>query len=164
MPILIDGYNYLHAWAGIDQRFPILNFAAARDEMLEFLESFREAVRRKVTVVFDGCQAPRPGEPAPEQVEVIYAPGEADIEIERLVRASHSRADLLVVSSDRAVQAMARRLGAMTLGSGTLHRQALREVEQYQQRLEPDSWQKTHPPAREEVAFWLRIFREPKEK
>ena len=110
MPLLIDGHNLIG-------QLPDLNLDDPNDEakLVERVRRYCFRHRRRATVVFDrglpGGTSRRLSSP---QVTVIFAPSgrTADGLIKNRLRRAQDPAGLLVVSSDRAVQAVARRRGA----------------------------------------------------
>jgi len=115
MPVLIDGFNLLHAarshLSGPDD--------LGRAQLSKLLGSWSAAAREKVTIVWDGA-AP-PGNLAEQLsdpgVVAIYAGGEtADNRIARLLAADSAARRVMVVSDDREVHRSARRHGATPTG------------------------------------------------
>ena len=157
MSIIIDAYNYMYARGGLEKLLPFDDFAAARAEMLEFLEELRKAVRRRVVVVVDGSRPAGPEGRGCGGLEVVYADGEADSMIEYLVAESHSKKQMLVVTSDRAVQRAVKDLGVDVVGAGEFHREAARLVRRKRSR-KPDPRHKFHPPEEQDVDFWIGRF------
>ena len=160
MPIIIDAYNYLYARAGLEGLLPLEDFDEAREEMLDFLESYRRIVRRKMIVVFDGRKFPGAPVGPHGDLRIVFPGKDADTAIEELVRHAHARKKTLVVSSDRVVKAAVKRAGATPIGSGEFHEQAAKEVERRKRKHKPEPKQKYHPPDKREVDFWLKMFGE----
>ena len=115
MPVLIDGFNLLHAarshLSGPDD--------LGRAQLSKLLGSWSAAAREKVTIVWDGA-AP-PGDLAVQlsdpNVVAIHAGGEtADDRIARLLAADSAARRIVVVSDDREVHRSARRFGASPSG------------------------------------------------
>jgi len=111
---IIDGDNLRHAWP---------THAGAALGRVALCEALRHWVRRagvRVTVVFDG---PAPRRELERQIrhgeaEVIFSgPRSADEVIEDLIEQAPSAANLVVVSSDHAVRAAARRRRAQAIKS-----------------------------------------------
>jgi len=119
MWILVDGYNVIRQWpelAMLDRA----DLQSGREALLQELRGYRRAKPHRITVIFDGRDrgggsggAERTG-----GIEVRYSrQGEtADEVIVRLVSTAGEGA--VVVSSDREVQAAARRHGATPLAAG----------------------------------------------
>ncbi len=118
MHIIVDGYNLIRQWpelAMLDRA----DLELGREALLGELQAYQRARRHRITVVFDGREracttatAPRAG-----GVGVRFSrQGEtADEVIARL--AAEAGAGAVVVSSDREVQAAARRGGAVPLSA-----------------------------------------------
>src|SRR5947207_2370868 len=109
MPVLIDGYNFLHAFRDSRWGSP----AVGRAMICRLLGDWSAATREVVTIVFDGM---RPEDPVADQlgdprITVHYSGGAriADAMIAELIAASSAPRRLQVVSSDREVQRSAQR-------------------------------------------------------
>jgi predicted RNA-binding protein with PIN domain len=117
--IIIDGYNVIRRSASLsdaDRR----DIELGREQLLEYLASYRKIRPHKITVVFDGAAAPAGSQPR-DRIRGIHVRfsrrGEsADTVIKRM--ASTEREKALVVSSDRDVAAAAARSGAATIDAG----------------------------------------------
>lgn len=125
--LLIDGYNVVapvappsrnrHSSAGDDRWLQRERF-----QLIERLvRHLVPAVRDRTCVVFDAANPPRdrPSEFQIEGIDVRFAVGfpEADDLLEEIIAAHSAPKTLTVVSSDRRVQAAARRRGALTVDS-----------------------------------------------
>jgi len=149
MPYLVDGNNVMAQIVGWHT-----DKAAARRRLIQNLARFLAARKVKVKVVFDGS----PDEEFPEgvkykSVHVLYArPGsDADTRIQELIRKSSSKRDLIVVTSDRALAAFARRQGAKVVPSGQF-RKMMREA------LGADA-EETAPDQPINVEDWMNYFK-----
>jgi uncharacterized protein len=118
MWIIVDGYNLIRQWpelAMLDRT----DLESGRGALLQVLRAYQRARRHRITVVFDGCErgSLSGGQERSGGVEVRYSrQGEtADEVIARLVAGAGEGA--VVVSSDREVQAAARRHGAAPLAA-----------------------------------------------
>jgi predicted RNA-binding protein with PIN domain len=122
MWLIVDGYNLIRQWpelAMLDRE----ELQAGREALLAELGAYRRARRHEITVVFDGrglgdaAAGERTAGERTAGVVVRYSrQGEtADAVIGRLAAEGRERA--VVVSSDRAVVAEARRHGAAALSS-----------------------------------------------
>lgn len=116
MPYLVDGNNVMAQTGGWHT-----DKAGARRRLIHRLAGFLATRKMKVKVVFDGS----PDNDFPEgtkykSVHVLYArPGsDADTRIQELIRKSSKKRDLILVTSDRALAAFARRQGARVISSG----------------------------------------------
>ena len=112
MPYLVDGNNLLGSWGGprgADDR---------RAEVVRRLAAFCRARRVRATVVFDGHPL-RPEMAAQELGPLtlrVPPPGEdADTVIRRIVERAARPAELIVVTSDKALYSYVRTLGASVL-------------------------------------------------
>lgn len=151
MPLIVDGHNLIGQMRDISLTDP-----DDEAQLVERLAAYRRRRRAEITVVFD--PSPDGGPPLEETlqqggVRVIYArPGQrADEVICRLVRRARDRRSLTVISSDRAVQAEARYLGARVI-----------PAHEFARRLRPprrrEPGRKELPPSPQEVEEWLRLF------
>jgi hypothetical protein len=113
MPLLIDGHNLIGKLSDLRLDDP--------DDEAKLVERVRRYCfrhRRRATVIFDrglpGGTSHRLSSP---QVKVIFATsdGTADALIKARIRRAQDPVGLLVISSDRAVQAAARRRGARVI-------------------------------------------------
>jgi predicted RNA-binding protein with PIN domain len=110
--LLVDGYNVARsAWSGITPE-------EERRRMVRLLEEVRARSGGTVHVVFDGDSHQR-GPQASRSVRVHFSPTgvTADDEIARLLGELPRSRPVVVVSSDRAVVADARRQGATSMSS-----------------------------------------------
>ena len=152
MPLLIDGHNLIG-----QMRDLALSDPDDEQQLVERLAAYRRRRRRsEITVVFD--PSPDGGPPLRAEreyggVRVIYASAgqRADEVICRLVRRARDRRGLTVISSDRAVQAEVRALGARVIAAHEFARQLAPARPR-----EPG--RKETPPTPEEVEDWLRLF------
>jgi predicted RNA-binding protein with PIN domain len=112
MPYLVDGNNLLGSWGGprgADDR---------RAEVVRRLAAFCRARRVRATVVFDGHPL-RPDMAVQDLGPLtlrVPPPGEdADTVIRRIVERAARPAELIVVTSDKALYSYVRTLGASVL-------------------------------------------------
>jgi predicted RNA-binding protein with PIN domain len=103
--ILVDGYSLLHNWPELAPRRP-RHSAAAREELIQRLAHYRDAIGTPITIFFDGGGAPA-GTPAPSsspELEVIYSrTGQtADDLIERVTHRFANYGEVLAVTDDQA--------------------------------------------------------------
>jgi hypothetical protein len=103
--ILVDGYSLLHNWPEL-ARGRARHSATARDELINRLTLYQDAVGTPVTIFFDGANAPtgRPTGSDPAAVEVLYSrKGQtADQMIERAVHRFGPYGEVLAVTDDHA--------------------------------------------------------------
>jgi len=162
MPILIDGYNLLHASGILGRGIGPGGLERARRALLNFLvESLEEAELAKTIVVFDARDAP-PGLPrltAHRGVSVHFAPkgSDADEAIEQLILEDSAPKRLVVVSSDHRLHRAARRRKATPIDSDIWYHQVLRGRIQ-RARTTPNGPKPPPPPTDYEVRFWLKQF------
>jgi len=148
MPLLIDGHNLVG-------KMPGLSLADPDDEveLVRRVRSYCLRHRRRATVVFDaGLPGGRSLLLSSPEVEVVFAPpgGAADDIIRSRIRRSPDPAGLLVVSSDRAVQAAARARGARVVPAEDFAARLTRP-----RATEPGS---EKPRSVGDVEEWLRLF------
>lgn len=163
MPLLIDGYNLLHASGVLPRGRGPATLERARQALLQFLlNSLTEKELAGATVVFDAAGAP-PGLPSELRhgpIQVLFARGkaEADDLIEELIAADHAPRKLLVVSSDHRLQRAARRRRARSTDADAWYhavagRRAARNL------APPTRAEKPMPPQTPgETAAWLELF------
>ena len=148
MPLLIDGHNLIG-------QLPDLRLDDPDDEakLVERVRRYCFRHRRRATVIFDrglpGGSSRRLSSP---QVKVLFATSgaTADALIQGRLRRARDPAGLLVVSSDRAVQAAARRQGARVI-----------PAEEFAMELtepEPTDTPSGKPEGFGSVEEWLEIF------
>lgn len=122
--VIVDGYNLLHAVESASRhlRRGKEGLRRARETLVQLLSTARRASGPRITVVFDGGDAPDglPRRSVQQGVEVVYAPRDSDADtlIRRMVDEADNRRRLLVVSSDRAVADYVRICGAGQMNSG----------------------------------------------
>jgi predicted RNA-binding protein with PIN domain len=116
MPVLVDGYNLLHATRQYEE---VADWG--RQQLCRLLIEWAQRKREEVVLVFDGVA---PSGALAEQLHgkgigVIYSGGSrsADALIAEMIEASTAPRRLLVVSSDRQVQRAARRRRCRRVGS-----------------------------------------------
>lgn len=164
MPLLIDGYNLLHATDIFGDGPGAGSFQRSREALLTFLTtSLTEAERKGSSIVFDAADAP-PGLPNHYQVEgltVIFARDfpDADALIEEMLEDHRAPRSLLVVSSDHRVQRAARRRGAKHTDSERWYAELWQrriDLRRQQQKAIPEK------PVRQlsaaEIAYWVQEF------
>lgn len=155
--IIIDGYNLLHA-SGIfgEERGPH-GFEQSRNALLDHLLELLGSEADRTLVVFDAAHAPD-GLPAklmhgPIRVWFARDYPDADSLIEEVLE-DEIVGNRLVVSSDRRVQAAARRCNATPVGSDEWlkdRRRALQDARRPQERKPPE-------PGPGDVEAWKRYF------
>ncbi len=162
MPLIIDGYNLLHA-TDIFGAEPG-NFQQSREALLAFLGAALEVKERRETViVFDAAQAPPglPGTVTYEQIIVRYARNypDADALIEELIERHPAARSLLVVSSDHRVQRAARRGGAKWIDSQLWYSDLWkRRVQARQQQMKSLPEKPIGALSPQDIAYWVQQF------
>ena len=150
MPYLIDGNNLLGSWGGPrggDDR---------RGEVVRRLAAFCRARHARATVVFDGHPL-RPDMAAQELGPLtlrVPPPGQdADAVIRQIVERSARPAELIVVTSDKALYSYVRTLGALVLRA---HEWNALERQLTTASLASEAAEK--PEREDDVEGWLRKF------
>ena len=116
--IIIDGYNLIRqsdTFRFLDRQ----SMQRGREALVDMLAAYKKIKSHRITVVFDGAQAP-PLAPQRDRVKGIIVEfsrnsESADTVIKRLARKERQKA--LVVSSDREVIGVAESYGAATIGT-----------------------------------------------
>ena len=103
--ILVDGYSLLHGWPELAPRRP-RHSASARDELIQKLKLYQDAIQTPITIFFDGSGAP-PGTEKPvstPELEILFsASGQtADQMIERAAIRFQPYGEVLAVTDDSA--------------------------------------------------------------
>ena len=116
--IIIDGYNLIHQSRELN-RLHQEDIQSGREALLESLAAYKRIKRHRITVVFDGENAPS-FSPKKDQIKGIAVRfsrrGEtADSVIKRMARKEREKA--LIVSSDRDVTDYSATRGAATVSS-----------------------------------------------
>jgi len=164
MPLLIDGYNLLHATDIFGEGSGPGSFQRSREALLAFLaRSLNDAERPHTTVVFDAAEAPAglPASCVVDGLTVLYARDypDADTMIEELVEDHPAPRGLLVVSSDHRIQRAARRRGAKHIDSDRWYSRLWQrriELRRQQQKSVPEK-----PVGRlsaAEIEYWVEQF------
>ncbi len=116
--IIIDGYNLIRQSGSLNM-LDARDIQLGRDALLENLKEYKKIKRHRITVVFDGSNAPplSRGRDRVKGVDVVFSRrGElADAVIKRMVARERERA--VVVSSDREVADFAASCAAAVIGS-----------------------------------------------
>jgi hypothetical protein len=120
MTLIIDGYNLLHASGVFGAERGPRGFELSRLALLDMLADLIGKDATKTIVVFDAARAPDglPGRYTHKGLRVWFAREypDADSLIEELIDEDNAPASLVVVSSDRRLQAAARRRRADAVG------------------------------------------------
>jgi uncharacterized protein len=164
MPLLIDGYNLLHAssihgrgrGAGALQR--------SREALLNVLAASIPADEvARTTVVFDARDPPWGVSRKTEHqgLTVIFASreGDADSLIEELIKQHSTPRKLTVVSSDHRLHRAAKRRRATAVDSDRWFAQLLRDRHERSHSQPGDAIKPEGPFSPGEVDYWLRQFK-----
>ena len=115
--ILVDGYSLLHNWPELAPG-KARHSENAREELIERLTLYQDAIGTPITMFFDGGGAPKgvPNAISNEKLEVIYsrAGQTADDLIERAAYRFAAYGEVLVVTDAQAERETVLSVGAMT--------------------------------------------------
>jgi uncharacterized protein len=119
--ILIDGYSLLHDWPELAPG-RARHSAAAREELIQRLTLYRDAIGTPITIFFDGGGAPA-GTPAAlstAELEVLYSRSgqTADDMIERAACRFAPYGEVLAVTNDQAERDTVISMGGMASSCG----------------------------------------------
>ena len=145
--IIVDGYNLIrqsNAFRHLDQQ----SLELGRNALIESLAEYKRLKSHKITVVFDGAQAPylAPSRDRIKGIRIVFSrSGEsADSVIIRMARAEREKA--LVVSSDREVVNSSEAYGATTISAEGFENKIALAVamgENVQDRDDAEGWKPT---------------------
>jgi len=159
MTLIVDGYNLLHASGVFGPERGPRGFEQSRVALLEMLVDLLGDRASDTIVVFDAARAPDglPARLSHGGVRVWFAREypDADSLIEELVEDDTAPAHLVVVSSDRRLQAAARRRRARAVSCEDWLAEA-REARRLRGRPSPDA--KPPEPGPEGAAYWKDYF------
>ena len=147
---LIDGHNLIGQMPNLH-----LDDPHDEDKLLQYLRRYRARTGHPITVVFDAGYSYRPGQTKKQGgITVQFAPSgrTADQILMRRMRRIKNPQAYMVVTSDRAVQQAATRVGVRTLSSTEFAQQLLSSPEP-----ETDSQADVHL-SPDEVEEWLDLF------
>lgn len=118
MHIIIDGYNLIRQSKTLSV-IELEDIQHGREALVDMLSSYKKAKPHRITVVFDGANAPflSPAQDRVKGIRLIFSrSGEtADSVIKRMAEKEGQKA--LVVSSDREISDFALQKGAATITS-----------------------------------------------
>ncbi|MEY2429694.1 MAG: uncharacterized protein QOJ40_2579 [Verrucomicrobiota bacterium] len=119
--ILVDGYSLLHAWPELAPG-QARHTAAAREELIQRLTQYQDAIGTPVTIFFDGGGAPA-GTPAAlstAELEILYSRSgqTADDMIERAAYRFRPYGEVLAVTDDQAERDTVISMGGMASSCG----------------------------------------------
>lgn len=120
--LILDGYNLLHAAGLARLRYGPGDLARQRTRLLaKIVEKLRPEEQARCTVVFDAREPPPDGNPRQthQQIIVLFAshPGDADEQIEELIRVHPAPRQVIVVSSDHRLHKAVRKRGGKAVDS-----------------------------------------------
>jgi len=157
MTLIIDGYNLLHASGVFGEDRGPRGFEQSRRKLLDLLVDLLGDAATRTIVVFDAAQAPDglPARHVHGGIRVWFAREypDADSLIEELVAGDTAPGHLVVVSSDRRLQAAARRRRARAVDSG----EWLAEAKAARRGREAGP-EKPSAPQAEDVEYWKKYF------
>lgn len=128
--IIVDGYNFIRqskSFRGLDQQ----SLQMGRDALIDALAAYKRLKSHKITVVFDGADAPYlgPSRARDNGIQIQFSRfGEsADSVIKRLARTERQKA--LIVSSDRDVVQSCEAYGAASISADGFENKIVLAVE-----------------------------------
>ena len=137
--IIVDGYNLIRqskSFRHLDQQ----SLELGRDALIDSLAQYKRLKSHKITIVFDGAQAPYPA-PSKERVKgirILFSRmgQSADGVIISMARAEREKA--LVVSSDREVALSSEAFGAATISAESFENKLVFATETGELSADPD--------------------------
>ncbi len=152
MHVLIDGHNLIG-------KLPDISLSDRDDEtkLLRRIQQYRARTGRRVTVFFDSGMVYKPGSRRKVGgITIRYAPHgvTADTLIINQLRRERNPKEVLVVTSDRAIQRAAR-LARVEVVSSSAFAQTLSDIQS-----PPDSTEPEPTLSPDEIENWLSIFGE----
>ena len=143
--VIIDGYNLIrqsHVFSLLDRQ----DLQHAREALVDTLAAYRRIRHHKITVVFDGPNAPSeiPSRDSLKGIEIKFSRGgePADNVIKRMATRERERA--LVVSSDRDIVDFATSQGSATISSP-----------QFEEKITYVAYDKIQSDDTEDTAGWI---------
>ncbi len=117
--ILVDGYSLLHAWREVAPGKPRYS-AAAREDLINRLMQYRDAIGTPLTIVFDGAgPAPDASQaPSTPECEIIFSRSgqTADQIIERVAAMMKPYGEIIAVTNDHAERDTVVAMGGFIMG------------------------------------------------
>ena len=166
MPILIDGYNLMHAAGLMQPRFGPGGLEKARRALIGMLGGALGDEAARTTVVFDARVRPESARkeseqsPAAQGIRVEFATDEedADARIEKLIRLDSAPKQLTVVSSDARLRTAAKRRGAKPVDCEEFLKGLAASRRTKQRGQSPAPPEKPSGRSARESEFWLHEF------
>lgn len=159
MKLIIDGYNLLHASGVFGTGRGERAFEQSRRALLDMLADLLGEEAAHTVVVFDAARAPDglPGRSTHRGIRVWFAREypDADTLIEELVEGDTAPAHLVVVSSDRRLQAAARRRRAKAVSCEEWLADARAD---HRRRAHRAADEKPAAPTPADVEYWKKYF------
>lgn len=156
MQYLIDGHNLIPHFRGLSLSDP-----DDEEALLELLSRFQRVQRASITVFFDGAPLGKHGTRRYGMINAVFVPANetADQAIaEALARNKAAAKNIVLVSSDRQVQAAGRERHATVMQSSKFARQVLDAIE-----LSDAQSGEINVSSADEIEEWLRIFSDQKD-
>jgi predicted RNA-binding protein with PIN domain len=163
MPLLIDGYNLLHATGIMGRGVGPGGFQRSRLALLNFIAASVDPKDISRTIVVFDAREPPPGLPRAVEhrgISVRFAAKHesADDLIAELIRAESAPRRLVVVSSDHAVQRAARRRKANAVDSDVWYAELIRARRERVESAADAPARPAVPLLEEDINYWLRQF------
>jgi predicted RNA-binding protein with PIN domain len=163
MPLLIDGYNLLHASNILGRGRGSSALERSREALLNVLAaSLPPEELPRTTIVFDARDPPwgLSRQTNHQGITVIFASREADADslIEELIKKHSAPRKLTVVSSDHRLHRAANRRRATAIDSDRWFAELLRQRHERSHPTTADTIKPEGPFSSGEVDFWLRQF------
>ena len=155
MPIVVDGYNLIHAIASMGEEFQ----GFTEDDMCRYISEYCVKVRNQCSVVFDGTGPPDKSGLAWLKNCEIYFSGphkDADTWIEEKIEDSSAPKNLIVVSTDRRLRDAATRRKAISIQSHIFWAMVIQELDRKAPTPEPQEKRKGLTEG--ETDQWMNIF------
>lgn len=155
---IIDGYNLIHNVPRLRDALG-QNLEYARNTLVSLLRSYQSSHRLNITLVFDGDEVGQPASemPSTKWLRIIYSkpPEKADPLIKRLIRKSHNKKALFVVSADNEIISSAKQHGANVLSPDEFYLRVTKHPLQDQLNQKYDE-----KISEQELDEWLKLFGE----
>ena len=163
MSLIIDGYNALFAYRGMNPESALETVEDSRVAFVEALGQYQFVSRETITVVFDGPTEhfPWPVSRNRGNLRILFSGPDADADsvIMDLMTESHDKRRLKVVSSDRQIKKHASRIGVQTEGARVFVENMVRRLERREkQRAAREPREKFQGLEADQVEYWKRVL------
>jgi predicted RNA-binding protein with PIN domain len=163
MPLLIDGYNLMHAAGVLGRGTGRGSLERSREALLNVLaESIPENELARTTIVFDARDPPwglsRKVDHRGMTIYFASRHEDADSMIEELIKANSTPKKLTVVSSDHRLHRAAKRRKAIAVDSDRWFRDLMQARLERSTQPSSESVKPEGPFSPGEVEFWLKQF------